>query len=223
METPDAHRPGDADFLRTTRAAYDIVAESYAAKANGGLAGLPLERALLTAFTELAGPVGPILDAGCGTGHVTAYLRSLGTDASGVDLSPAMIAAARRDYPDLRFDLGSMTALDRPDGRLGGVLAMYSVIHIPPSELPGVFAEFHRVVAPGGWVMLGFQFGDGTPRHITEWFGHDISLYQHRHPPELVAETLTDAGFAVQTQAKRQPDGINETVPRAYVLAQRSR
>jgi ubiquinone/menaquinone biosynthesis C-methylase UbiE len=43
--------------------------------------------------------------------------------AFGIDLSPEMIAVARRTYPDLRFEVGSMLRLDLPDAALGGVLA----------------------------------------------------------------------------------------------------
>ena len=74
--------------------------------------------------------------------------------AFGVDLSPEMVALARRAHPGLRFDEGSMTALDLPDGALGGIVASYSIIHIPPERLPAVFAEFHRVLAPGGHMLV---------------------------------------------------------------------
>ncbi|MCW2677362.1 MAG: bioC1 [Modestobacter sp.] len=76
------------DSLRTTRAAFDAVAADYAATSRDELAGRPLDRALLAAFAELAGGLGPIADLGCGPGHVTAHLSALGADAFGVDLSP---------------------------------------------------------------------------------------------------------------------------------------
>jgi SAM-dependent methyltransferase len=62
--------------------------------------------------------------------------------------------------PDLRFDEGSLTAVDAADGALGGIVAWYSIIHMPPEELPVVFAEFRRVLAPGGHLLLAFQVGD---------------------------------------------------------------
>jgi Methyltransferase domain len=74
---------------------------------------------------------------------VTAHLDSLGLSAFGLDLSPN----ARRTYPHLRFDVGSMTALDLPDGSLRGIVAGWSIVHTPPSDLPRVFAEFHRTLA----------------------------------------------------------------------------
>jgi DNA-binding PadR family transcriptional regulator len=38
----------------------------------------------------------PVMDAGCGPGHVTAYLAAAGADAQGIDLSPEMIVEAHR-------------------------------------------------------------------------------------------------------------------------------
>ncbi len=69
---------------------------------------------MLAAFAEevAAAGLGPVGDLGCGTGRVTAHLRGLGADVFGVDLSPGMIAVAREAYPGLRFDVGSMAALD---------------------------------------------------------------------------------------------------------------
>ncbi len=116
-------------YLRTTRAAYDSVAVDYAERFSAGLAAKPLDRALLAAFAELvqAAGAGPVADLGCGPGHVTAHLHALGLTAFGVDLSPVMIALARQAYPGLRFDEGSMTALDLTDGFLGGIVSRYSI------------------------------------------------------------------------------------------------
>lgn len=75
---------------------------------------------------------------------MTAHLRDLGLDAFGVDLSPVMIDLARAAHPDLRFELGSMNAMDLADGELTGILSWYSVIHTPPREIPSYFAEFRR-------------------------------------------------------------------------------
>ena len=207
------------DSLRTTRAAFDAVAADYAATFRDELAGRPLDRALLAAFAELAGGLGPIADLGCGPGHVTAHLSALGADAFGVDLSPGMVAVARKAYPGLRFEEGSMTGLDLPDGGLGGVLAWYSIVNLPIEQLPAVFAEFRRVLLPGGHLLVAFQAGDDT-RHGSEWFGHQISLDLYLRPPERVAGLLAQAGFAVHAQLVREPDGSSgESGPRAHLLA----
>ncbi len=109
---------------------------------------------------------------------MTEHLHGLGRglDVFGIDLSPQMVAVARQEHPGLRFEVGSMLAsLDLPDASLGGLLAWYSTIHVPDEELPRAFAEFHRVLAPGGYVQLGFQVGD-EPLRMTEAWGLEVSL-----------------------------------------------
>ena len=95
----------EPDFLRATRASYDAVAADYAERFGNELAAKPLDRAMLAGFAELvqAAAAGPVADVGCGTGRVTAHLNVLGLAASGIDLSPGMIAVARQSYPGLRF------------------------------------------------------------------------------------------------------------------------
>jgi SAM-dependent methyltransferase len=189
-------------YLSTTRAAYDDVAVRYAELFRHE-PERPLERALLAAFAELvrAAGGGPVADIGCGPGHLTAHLDSLGLTAFGVDLSPAMIALAREAYPGLRFDEGSMTALDIEDGALGGVNAWYSIIHMPPELLPAVFAEFHRVLAPGGHLLLAFFAGDEPE---PQAFDHKVSL-AYRWALDRLAELSLQAGFAEVAQLRREP------------------
>jgi len=212
----------EPSFLRDTRASYDSVAADYAERFQGELAGKPLDRALFAAFAELvqAAGTGPVADIGCGPGHVAAYLHDLGLDAFGIDLSPEMIAVARRSYPGLRFGVGSMSALDLPDGHLGGIVAMYSIIHIPPDQLPRVFAEFHRVLAPGGHLLVAFQAGDER-RHVTEAFGRPVCVDAYRLPPGDVAGLLSEAGLDLRAQLLREPHEGYETDQRAYLLARR--
>lgn len=122
-------------------------------------------RALIGAFAEEVRTDGglPVADLGCGPGHVTAHLAGLGLDAHGVDASSRMVETARRRHPEVRFETGEMDALALPDGGLGGIVAWWSILHTPPDRLPGLFAEFRRVLAPGGRLLLGFHAGNGEP------------------------------------------------------------
>jgi SAM-dependent methyltransferase len=132
------------DPLDATRRSYDAVAETYVRLFGDELAGKPLDRALLAAFVETVS--GPVADLGCGPGHVTAHLRGLGCQAFGVDLSPEMVEAARRAYPAVSFSQGDMTQLDISSGSLGGIVAFYSIIHLPPDLLPLALPS-----SPGCW------------------------------------------------------------------------
>jgi SAM-dependent methyltransferase len=196
-----------------TRTAYDAVATLYADMFRDVLDGLPLDRAMLTAFADLVRGDGPVAELGCGPGHVTAFLHSLGLDASGIDLSPAMLERARADHPGLRFAEGTMTALDLPDGGLAGALAWYSIIHMEPAEVPRAFAEFHRVLAPGGYLLLGFQSGGG---HEPEAFDHKV-VRAYRWPIDAVADLGRRAGLTEVARMLRAPTEI-ERFPAGSLL-----
>ncbi|WP_329055209.1 methyltransferase domain-containing protein [Amycolatopsis sp. NBC_01488] len=205
------------DFLTTTRHTYSIVAESYDAFAPP-IAEDVQDRALLTAFADLVRGDGPVADLGCGTGRVTAYLASAGLDVAGIDLSPEMLAVARRDHPELRFSQGSLLELDLPDGGLAGAVAWYSIIHTPPARLPEVAAELFRVLRPGGHLQLAFHVGDRR-HHKTEGYGcAGFSLDIYWLPVERVCELVTTAGFEVLTQVLRDPAA---RVPQGRVLARK--
>lgn len=194
------------DALRTTREAYDAAAPTYAQLFRDSLRDRPLDRAILDAFAEVvrAGGNGRVADLGCGPGHITAYLDGLGLEAFGVDASPAMIELARRDWPGLRFDVGSMAAPDIADGELGGVLSRWSIIHTPPNELPSVLAEFHRVLAPGGHLLLGFSASD-DPAHPTQAFDHAVAV-AHRWWPDHLAALLRECGLTEVARMVREPE-----------------
>ena len=205
------------EHLAQVRAAYDTVAEDYARLLDGLLADSAWDRAVLAAFAERVR--GPVLDAGCGPGRLTGHLARLGLDVRGVDLSPAMVAEARRRHPDLRFDVGAMGELDLPDGALGGVVAWYSVIHTPLPELPLVLADLTRVLAPGGLLLLAFHVGDEL-RHLTHAYGHDVTLSAQRLQPDRVAALLEQAGLSVQVRLVRAAEPP-EQQPQAYLVARR--
>ncbi|MER5397719.1 class I SAM-dependent methyltransferase [Streptomyces sp. NPDC002599] len=207
--------------LHATRTSYDTVAADYAELLKDEL-GRPLDMAMLAAFAERvrAGGGGAVADLGCGPGRVTVHLEKLGLDAFGIDLSPGMVAVARRTHPRLRFEVGTMTGLDLGDGTLAGALVWYSTVHTPIDELPVMFAEFHRVLAPGGHLLIAFKAGDGQVR-LEHAYGHDVDLDVHRFPPERVAVLLRNAGLSEVARLVREAEPPEKT-PQAFVLARRT-
>ncbi|WP_371669529.1 methyltransferase domain-containing protein [Streptomyces sp. NBC_00289] len=221
--TPIRTETGAPDFVRATSASYDAIAPAYTEAFPHGLGDRPVDHALVNAFAELVRATGtaPVADIGSGPGYVTAKLHALGVPVFGIDVSPRMVALARRAHPELRFHVGSMTSLDLPDETLGGVLALYSIIHVPDEHLPTVFAEFHRVLVPGGHVLLCFQTADEDDRmHLAERFGQEISLDYYWRTPETVAGHLTAAGLQVQARVRIEPPA-DAKLPRAFLLARK--
>lgn len=217
-----AYRWPMPDFLATTRDGYDRAAVHYVARFQNHLDDRPVDRAMIGAFAELVGRGSRVLDVGCGTGVAAAALAAAGLDVTGIDLSPNMIAQARQHNPSLEFRVGSMLDLDVADGSVGGLCAWYSIIHVPDAHLPRVFAEFRRVLAPDGMLLLAFQVGD-QPRVLTDFDGEQVDLTFIRRRPEAVAQLLSTSGFRVYAETVRQPDeDAAESTPQAYLIARRA-
>ncbi|KXK63007.1 methyltransferase [Micromonospora rosaria] len=189
-------------WLAQTRASYDTVAASYADLVRDLLATTPHERAALALFADIvhAAGGGPVADVGCGAGRITAHLHDLGIDAFGIDLSPRMIEVARRDHPGLRFEVGCMTDLDLADASVTGLVAWYSLIHVPDHRVGAVLAHFRRVLRPGGPLLLGFHVGNESRLKTQGYGGHPMHVHVHRRQPAQVATWLRDGGFTVEAQ-----------------------
>jgi SAM-dependent methyltransferase len=188
-----------ADWLTDTRTSYDTVASAYSDLTREALPAEPYLTAGLGIFAGLvrAAGGGPVVDVGCGPGHVTADLRERGVDAFGVDLSPGMIAQAGREHPDVRFVVGSMTDPPFADGAVAGMVAFWSLIHIPEDALPGVLGDFRRVLRPGGPLLVGFHAGDSVSLKTSGYGGLPMKISVHRRRPEAVAALLRAAGFVI--------------------------
>lgn len=151
---------------------------------------------------------GPVLDLGCGPGRLTAHLRALGVDATGIDIVPEFIDHAEATYPQGRYRLGSIADLDAEDASVGGAVAWYSLIHTPPDELGGVLDEVRRVMAPGARLVVGLFDGEAL-----EPFAHKVTT-AYRWPAEEFTERLRRAGFT-PLECHRRP-GVDQAGHRPH-------
>lgn len=97
-------------------------------------------------------PIGTALDAACGTGRYAAHLAGLGHRVIGVDASSEMLAVAAGKVPDATFHLAELAAMPVPDQSVDLVVCALALCHVP--DLAPVFAEFARVLRPGGHLVI---------------------------------------------------------------------
>ncbi|BCY10326.1 class I SAM-dependent methyltransferase [Actinoplanes sp. L3-i22] len=209
-----------AGWIADTRVSYDTVAGNYADVVREALDSQPFLSASVSLFADLvrAAGDGPAADVGCGPGQVTARLRGLGVDAFGIDLSPGMIDVARRDHPGVRFAVGSMTDLPLADRSVAGVLAFWSLIHVPDETVPAVLGHFHRVLRPGGPILIGFHLGDRSTLKTSGYGGHPMRVQVHRRTLGRVTQWLREAGFTVTAELAFD---LEDPLPGAVVIARR--
>jgi hypothetical protein len=205
------------------RSSYDAVAAGYAEQLADELDHLPFERWLLGRVAVHADG-GPVVEVGCGPGHVTAYLAELGADATGIDLSPGMVEEARRRFPDGDYQVGDLRRLIRPTSAPGwsAVLAWYSLVHLAGSELPEALAALTRPLATGGWLVVGLSAGSEV-RHRDEWFDTPVDLDFVRHEPADVVALVEQAGLTEIEWYHRGPmTARGELTERLYVIGRKA-
>jgi uncharacterized protein YceH (UPF0502 family) len=214
---------GAAARDQRVRSSYDAVASTYAEHLAGELVGQqPFERWLLDRVAAHADG-GPVVEVGCGPGHVTAYLADAGVDATGLDLSPGMVEEARRRFPAGDYRVGVLRQLMRPTSAPGwsAVLAWYSLIHLAASELPEALAALTRPLVPGGWLVVALQTGSEVLHHES-WFDVDVDLDFVLHEPAQVVALVEAAGLTDLEWYHRGPiTARGETTQRLYVVGRK--
>ncbi|GIE35418.1 methyltransferase [Actinoplanes italicus] len=179
------------------RDAYSYMSEQYIALFDGDWQAHADDTALVR--EHLVGLDGTVFDLGCGPGHWSAYLHSLGADVTGVDLVPEFIDHARTHFPGPEFRLGSMVDLELPDHSVAGILSWYSTIHLSPPELDAALIEFRRMLAFSGKLVIGFFDSDDE----VAAFDHKVCT-AYRWPVDELSARLARAGFTELQRLRQQ-------------------
>lgn len=143
-------------FDPATLAFYAKEAPDYAASGPGGIGRH------LNGFLERLIPGGRVLELGCGSGRDAAHMEACGFVVEPTDGVPEMVAqaAARLGRPVrlMRFD--ELEAVKRYDG----VVAAYSLLHVPRAGLSDVLRSIWRALKPGGWHVATYKTAGGEGR-----------------------------------------------------------
>jgi ubiquinone/menaquinone biosynthesis C-methylase UbiE len=159
-------------------------------------------REMFTRLAALSGvrPGARVLDVGCGTGYLSRIMAQVAGPSgqvTGVDLSVPMIEYARRQAPpNCAYVVGEAQRLDLPDASADVVTSSLAVHHLPVAARAAAFAEMHRVLRPGGRLLIA----EFRPP-VNPLFAHVVLKFSGspmRHSPrDLLGDLIPDAGFEV--------------------------
>ena len=215
MTTDNRDDPGDS---------YDAVADEYVRQILHELEHKPFDRELLDRFACDVRSGGTVADIGCGPGHVGRHLYERGVRICGLDLSAQMVERARQLNPGIEFMRGDMRALSVPDGAWAGIVAFYSIIHVPRDQVVETLGEFARALEPGAPLLLAFHIGDQVV-HLEEWWEQKVSLDFVFFQPREMQTYLVAAGFKVDEVLEREPYAadVEHQSRRCYIFARTPR
>ncbi len=205
--------------LSKIESAYDTVAKEYAEAFSGEHERKPKDREILRRFSGEIGDRGPVWDLGCGPGQTAKYLKDLGVEISGLDLSEKLLEQARAMHPGIRFRRGNILELDCENDSVAGAVAFYAIVHFTGEQVATAFREVFRVLKPGGIFLLAYHVGDETIR-VTEFLGRKIDVDFMFFATDFISGCLEKSGFKKIETIEREPyPGVEYESRRAYVFA----
>lgn len=139
-----------------------------------------------------------VLDIGCGTGRHTLRLAQAGNRVTGMDLSPGMLAVARRKLAGLDVRLIEGDILTAPfTGPFDAVIAALVLEHI--ADPAGFFQSVARLLSPGGGVYISEIHPDriagGTQANFVTPDGEAVRLTSFAHSEADIQAAARDAGL----------------------------
>lgn len=136
---------------------------------------------LYAVFLPLLPAGAHILDAGCGSGRDTKAFRQRGYKVTAFDATPEMAELATQftGQPVQVMRFQEMAFVEEFDG----IWACASLLHVPLTEMPGVFDRFIRALKPNGIWYMSFKVGDGEKQRGIRLF----TDFNEKSLPEFIA------------------------------------
>jgi SAM-dependent methyltransferase len=184
----------DADAVEVVRRGYDRLSDRYR---SDGEEPEEYRRWIDELLTRLA-PASRVLDLGCGNGiPVARRLVDAGHIVTGVDLSDRQIDRARRLVPEASFLRADITVHDLGIACFDGIVALYSLIHLPLDRQPAVIAKMGDALTEGG-VVLSTVGWDAWTRGDPDWLGGGAAMWWSHTDHATYRRWFEQAGMEVE-------------------------
>ena len=198
---------------------YDTLAKEYAETFSGEHEKKPKDQEILHRFSQEIGDRRPVWDFGCGPGQTTKYLKNLGIEISGLDLSEEILEQARTIHPEIHFRKGNILELGFENDSIAGVVTFYAIVHFSEDQVRRACHEVFRVLQPGGILLLTHHIGENTI-HLDEFLGKKVDIDFMFFTTDFIFSCLKDSGFEKIEIIEREPyPGVEYESRRAYVFA----
>jgi ubiquinone/menaquinone biosynthesis C-methylase UbiE len=208
--------------LSKTRKAYNQAAQKYHDLFHNEVQEKEYDRKLLDAFAGMFTPGSLILDAGCGpSAHIGRYLFDKGLRVIGVDISDRCVEMARELQPGVRFERGDISRLSFENNSFHGIVAYYSIIHTPKRLIGVIFDEFHRVLKPGGPLLVAVKAGT-SEGFLPELLGFQTEIYFSLFTESEIETYFDKAGFRLDFLERRNPYDFEIKNERIFAIGRKA-
>ncbi|MHA2035171.1 MAG: class I SAM-dependent methyltransferase [Promethearchaeota archaeon] len=151
---------------------------------------------LLTEFISRVPLNGQVLDAGCGNGAYSRYLSEK-FKVIGIDISEKQIELAKQNAPKAEFICEDMTKMDFPKEFFNGIIAFYSIIHVPREEQQALLSKFYDILNLKGVALLTFHLNDDPGFYIKNFFDTGEGMYWSGFNKKANLNMVKKVGFKI--------------------------
>lgn len=188
---------------------YDLIANQYFKEFGTVLEDVDL----INKFESYLEKDASIIDLGGGSGKLTNYFNKKGYKAICYDFSENMRKLAEKTYPNIKFILDDIINVKKHFNResIDGIIAMYSLFHIPKENINQLFKDINNILKDNGLFCFSLQLGNGE-EFVDEPYlkenGKNV-LYMNYLTKKQIYELLDKSDFDIIYETEKHETGDN--------------
>ena len=197
------------DKRNSVKIDYDLIADQYFKEFGKVLEDVDL----INKFESYLEKDSLIIDLGGGSGKLTNYFNEIGHRAICYDFSENMKKYAEKTYPDIHFILDDIVNITNHFNKesVDGIIAMYSLFHIPKENINQLFKDINSVLKDNGLFCFSLQLGNGE-EFVDEPYLKDNGkniLYMNYLNKNEIYELLNYSNFDIVYETEKHEVGDN--------------
>jgi 2-polyprenyl-3-methyl-5-hydroxy-6-metoxy-1,4-benzoquinol methylase len=202
--------PRNREWEHETRETWNKVAELYAEK----FMDMEIYNATYDAVLRILPHSAKVLDIGCGPGNISRYFLKKRPDLKvfGIDSAPNMIAVAKKNTPEARFEIMEADAISKIEERFDAIICGFVIPYLDIRQCADLIADCSRMLNPQGILYISFVEGEPSSSGYQTGSTGD-RVFFHYYAPRSLSEMLTQGGITT-SEAFRMPflrsNGIEE-------------
>ena len=205
------------DPKRLVEAGYDRIAETYADWAAGSTSDERMRYADL--LLRRLPPGAPVLELGCGAGVPVTQALARRFAVTAVDISARQVALAQRNAPGATVLQADMAGLTFPPASFDGVIALYSIIHLPRDEHAPLLRAIATWLRPGGLLIATMGVNDTAAGTEEDWLG--APMFWSGFDSAANQRLVRDAGLRILSAREEATDEDGQPVLFLWIVAEK--